>query len=148
MTPNMQTKTHEYLHENDLPELAREYAGLWLKPGTVVALHGDLGTGKTALVRAFIRMILDAPDMAVPSPTFTLLQQYDLPDLVIYHYDLYRMTNADELIELNWAQATAEGLVFVEWPERAGKLLPPHFAVHISDANAVDFRNITVAFQC
>lgn len=143
MTPQAQTKNHEYLQESGLPQFAREYAELWLKPGTIVALHGDLGAGKTALVRAFIREVLGAPDMPVPSPTFTLMQQYELPQLTIYHYDLYRLSDRSELAELNFDQACAEGLVFVEWPERAGKL-PPHFNVYISDGNDANTRSVTV----
>ncbi len=146
MTPLMQTKSHEYLQETDLPAFAREYAENWLKPGTVVALQGDLGAGKTAFVRAFLRAVSGTPDLMVPSPTFTLVQQYDLPQITIYHYDLYRMADSSELVELNWQQACSEGLVFVEWPERAGKMLPPHFNITITDGNSDATRNITVEF--
>lgn len=146
MTPQAQTKSHKYLQESDLPAFAREYAANWLKPGTVVALHGDLGAGKTAFVRAFIREVMGAPDMAVPSPTFTLMQQYELPDITIYHYDLYRLSDPSELGELNFDQACAEGLTFIEWPERAGKLLP-HYSVTITDGDKDDTRNITVEFM-
>jgi len=146
MTPAMQTKSHENLTESDLPALAREYAPLWLRPGIIVALHGDLGAGKTAFVRAFIREVCSASDMAVPSPTFTLVQEYALPEITIYHYDLYRMADASELMELNWQQACAEGLVFVEWPERAAGNLPPHFNFYITDGDSDNARRITVEF--
>jgi len=139
----MQTKTHQYLHETDLPELAREYAPLWLTPGTVVALHGDLGAGKTAFVRAFIREICGG-NIAVPSPTFTLVQPYETSVLTIYHYDLYRLTDASELTELNWTDALSNGLVFVEWPERAGNQMPPHWRVEITDGDNVDTRSIKI----
>jgi len=139
----MQTKTHQYLHETALPELAREYAPQWLKPGTVVALHGDLGAGKTAFVRAFIREICGA-ETAVPSPTFTLVQPYEADALTIYHCDLYRLSDMSELTELDWTDATSTGLVFVEWPERAGDQMPPHWRVEISDGDSDDTRSIKI----
>lgn len=140
----MQTKTYENLTEADLSALAADYAPLWLQPGTVVALHGDLGAGKTALVRAFIRHILGA-ETPVPSPTFTLVQPYETPDVTVSHYDLYRLSDASELGELNWEAATAEGLVFVEWPQRAGRALPRHhWQVEISDGHAADMRRVRI----
>jgi len=143
MTAGLQTKTPKYLHEADLPRLARDYAQLWLRPGTVVALHGDLGAGKTAFVRALVREILGA-EVPVPSPTFTIVQPYETPSLTIYHYDLYRLTNPSELAELGWQEAVANGLVLVEWPERAGNLLPPHWRVEITDGDAPDSRALEI----
>ena len=139
----MQTKTPLYLHESDLPGLARAYAPLWLQPGTVVALYGDLGAGKTAFVRAFLREILGA-ETAVPSPTFTIVQPYETQALTIYHYDLYRLSDVSELTELDWGTATAEGLVFVEWPERAECALPPHWRVEIIDGDSADTRRFVL----
>ncbi len=139
----MQTKTHQYLRETDLPQLAKSLAEQWLTPGTVVALHGDLGAGKTAFVRAFIRVVV-GEDIAVPSPTFTLVQPYETDNVTIYHYDLYRLSDVSELVELNWQAACAEGLVFVEWPERAGRALPPHWRVEISDGDSDDTRAIKI----
>lgn len=140
----MQTKTHQYLQENDLAAFAREYAPQWLRPGTVVALHGDLGAGKTALVRGFLRAVMQDNEMKVPSPTFTLVQEYEAPAITIYHYDLYRMADAGELTELNWQQATSDGLAFVEWPERAGAHLPPHWRVTIQDTERDNHRHVIV----
>jgi MurNAc alpha-1-phosphate uridylyltransferase len=139
----MQTKTYPNLRETDLPKLAAEYAPLWLRPGTVVALHGDLGMGKSAIVRAFIRHVIGA-DTAVPSPTFTLVQPYETDSVTIYHYDLYRLSSATELTELNWAAATLDGLVFVEWPERTGASLPQHWRIEIIDGDMPDTRNVKI----
>jgi tRNA threonylcarbamoyladenosine biosynthesis protein TsaE len=108
--------------ESATVELARRLAP-WLKAGDVVALHGDLGAGKTAFARALIRRLVGA-DEEVPSPTFTLVQTYGTPVGTIFHFDLYRIVSPDELTEIGWDEALAEGLTLVEWPGRAGRLLP------------------------
>jgi tRNA threonylcarbamoyl adenosine modification protein YjeE len=89
----------------------------------VVALEGDLGAGKTELARAVIRSLAGS-DIPVPSPTFTLLQAYDLPGLTVTHADLYRLADPSEVLELGLDEAWEQGAVLVEWPERAGDLLP------------------------
>lgn len=91
--------------------------------GDVIGLQGDLGAGKTEFARAMIRRRAGR-DITVPSPTYTLLQRYDLPGLAIWHFDLYRLKHAEEIWELGWEEALADGLSLVEWPERAGGLLP------------------------
>ena len=95
-----------------------------LAPGDVVALSGPLGSGKSALVRAIVRA-LGRPDEEVPSPTFTLVQTYDLPDFTLWHFDLYRIESPDEVAELGLEDALAGGVSMIEWPERAGPALPP-----------------------
>jgi tRNA threonylcarbamoyl adenosine modification protein YjeE len=96
-----------------------------LRPGDVLALEGDLGAGKTELARAVIRARAGA-DIPVPSPTFTLLQVYDLPGLTLTHADLYRLGGGDpaELAELGLEETWETGALLVEWPERALDLLP------------------------
>lgn len=94
-----------------------------LRPGDVVALGGDLGAEKTTLARALIRAAAGA-EVEVPSPTFTLVQIYDLPFGMLWHFDLYRLAGPEEVIELGWDEARAEGIALVEWPDRLGPLLP------------------------
>jgi tRNA threonylcarbamoyladenosine biosynthesis protein TsaE len=92
------------------------------RPGEVIALAGDLGAGKTAFARAFIRARAGG-DIDVPSPTFTLVQTYDLPGGPIWHVDLYRTERAAEARELGLDEALADAVVLVEWPERLGSPL-------------------------
>ncbi|HTV90466.1 MAG TPA: tRNA (adenosine(37)-N6)-threonylcarbamoyltransferase complex ATPase subunit type 1 TsaE [Stellaceae bacterium] len=92
------------------------------RSGDVIALRGELGAGKTCFARAFIRA--RGGNEAVPSPTFTLVQTYDLPDARVWHLDLYRLRAAEEAWELGIEEAFEDGISLIEWPERLGTLLP------------------------
>ncbi|MGF9695072.1 tRNA (adenosine(37)-N6)-threonylcarbamoyltransferase complex ATPase subunit type 1 TsaE [Rhizobium sp. 0TCS1.26] len=100
-----------------------EDLALALKPGDCLALSGDLGAGKSTLARAFLRAMADDPDLEVPSPTFTLVQSYELR-IPVAHFDLYRLGDASELEELGFDEALADGICLVEWPELADAALP------------------------
>jgi tRNA threonylcarbamoyladenosine biosynthesis protein TsaE len=111
----------------DLPDerataaLARRVSAL-AEPGDVIALKGDLGAGKTTFARAFIRARGGGEE--VPSPTFTLLQTYELDPTVVWHFDLYRLRYPEEAWELGIEEAFNGGISLIEWPERLGPLLP------------------------
>jgi tRNA threonylcarbamoyladenosine biosynthesis protein TsaE len=95
-----------------------------LKPRDVVALQGGLGVGKTTLARAILRAASGDPALIVPSPTFTLVEVYDTPVGVFWHFDLYRLEEPEQVFELGWEEARADGVALVEWAERLGTLLP------------------------
>jgi len=108
-----------------------------LAVGDAVALEGDLGAGKTTLARAILHALGVAEE--VPSPTFTLVQQYDTPTLTVRHFDLYRVASEAEIAELGLDDALDEGAALIEWPERAGAHLPAdalHVALTITAATA------------
>ena len=94
-----------------------------LQVGDIIALYGTLGVGKTAFTRFLIQSLCGEHE-EVPSPTFTLLQTYDADDFSIYHYDLYRLKQSDEVFELGIEDAFYDGVSLIEWPEKMGKILP------------------------
>ena len=87
--------------------------------GWIVLFQGDLGAGKSTLARAMLRELGHAG--AVPSPTYTLVEPYELPAGIIYHIDLYRIAGLVELEYLGWHDLR-DGLILLEWPERAPEL--------------------------
>jgi len=102
--------------------LARRLAAL-ARTGDIIALEGDLGCGKTVFARAFIQSICSS-DTEVPSPTFTLVQTYEQQDVLVYHFDLYRLEVPEEAFELGIDDAFADGISLIEWPDRITEYLP------------------------
>jgi tRNA threonylcarbamoyl adenosine modification protein YjeE len=109
--------------ESDTLQLAEDLAAI-LKPGDLLCLSGDLGAGKSTFSRALIRNMADDPDLEVPSPTFTLVQPYDLPRLPLAHFDLYRLEEPEEIEELGLEEILEDSAALIEWPEMAKDLLP------------------------
>lgn len=96
--------------------------GRALRAGDCVALRGDLGAGKTTLVRGLVQACLG--DIDVPSPTYTLIQTYDLPDYELWHCDLYRLDAPEDAYELGLMEAMLDAVCIIEWPDKLGGLLP------------------------
>ena len=115
-----------------------------LRPGDLVALEGDLGAGKSELARATIRALAGA-EIEVPSPSFTLVQRYDLADLPVVHADLYRLADPEEVHELGLDEALQTGALLVEWPERAADLLPAdRLTIRLAVADGSDGRTAVI----
>jgi tRNA threonylcarbamoyladenosine biosynthesis protein TsaE len=102
--------------EQATSELGARLAAV-LHPGDVVTLTGPLGVGKTALARGVLQALGHQGE--VPSPSFSIVQPYDELDLPVWHVDLFRIENPEEMEELG-LDAAEEGVLLVEWPERAG----------------------------
>ncbi len=116
-----------------------------LEPGDLVTLSGDLGAGKTTFARALIRYLAGDDTIEVPSPTFTLMQSYELPRFALVHADLYRLSGAAELAELGFDDLPDATVVVMEWPDRAAGFLPPDrldVAFTLVPALGPDVRNV------
>lgn len=97
---------------------------LLIGPGDVITLSGDLGAGKTAAARAMIRYLAGDDALEVPSPTFTLVQGYELSSFAVVHADLYRVDDPRELEEIGLSPLPEGAIALIEWPDRAPGLLP------------------------
>src|ERR1700694_2616532 len=118
-----------------------------LEPGDLVTLSGDLGAGKTTFARALIRYLASDTSIEVPSPTFTLMQIYDLPQFPLVHADLYRLSGSAELAELGFDDLPEGAVVLVEWPDRAAGFLPPDridVALTLAPKLKLEFRHARV----
>jgi tRNA threonylcarbamoyladenosine biosynthesis protein TsaE len=112
----------------ELPSLAATEAlaaavAALARAGDAILLEGELGAGKTAFARAFLRTAAGDPVLEVPSPTFTLVQSYVTLIGVVHHFDLWRLEGPGGLAELGWEEAH-DGIVVLEWPDRLGPLRP------------------------
>jgi tRNA threonylcarbamoyladenosine biosynthesis protein TsaE len=114
-----------------------------LQPGTVVALDGPLGAGKTRLVQA-VATALGVPVGTVTSPTFVLINEYSQGRLPVYHFDAYRLRDTDEFAELGPDEYFfGEGVCFVEWASRISEMMPAdrlEIRIEIGDATVRQFR--------
>lgn len=102
-----------------------------LKGGDAILLVGEIGAGKSVLSRAIIQTRLTALDRMedVPSPTFTLVQTYELDDVALWHCDLYRLTDPAEIEALGLDEAFETAITLIEWPDRLGDHVPPEALV-------------------
>ena len=111
--------------------LARRFAAE-LKPGDVVCLEGDLGAGKTTFTQGLAAAL--GVSGRVTSPTFCIVQEHQSPDVLLVHVDLYRLHGEEDVEAMGWEDYLSRGaIIAVEWPERAGALLPSsahHVAFH------------------
>ena len=111
--------------------------------GDVIGLIGDLGMGKTAFARAFINARVG--DVEVPSPTFTIVQVYEFSDINVYHFDLYRIEETEELFELGIEDAFTDGISLIEWPDRMDTYLPSdRLDIIFSSVSSENTRQVTL----
>lgn len=112
-----------------------------------IALYGDLGVGKTAFVRGFVREI--APKALVKSPTFTLVNEYRSDGISIFHFDMYRIEDEDGLYSIGFYDYLDKGICITEWTENIEFALPDNYlkvTIEKNDPNIPESRCITIEF--
>jgi tRNA threonylcarbamoyladenosine biosynthesis protein TsaE len=127
------SRSYRFKSAEDTARFAAALA-LALGPGDVILLGGGLGAGKTHFARVLIQARLATIGAVedVPSPTFTLVQTYDAGEVELWHADLYRLSGADEAVELGLDEAMDSAICLIEWPDRLDDLTP-------ADALRLDF---------
>lgn len=111
--------------------------GATLSPGTIVAMYGDLGAGKTAFIRGLAQGL--QLNVRVSSPTFTIVNEY-LGRIPLFHFDMYRLKSADELFDIGWDDyLERDGVCAVEWSENVEDAFPPEtIRIKIDKINETD----------
>ena len=106
--------------ESDTANLAKEFSK-FLKKGDVVFFYGEIGVGKTTLIRHLINNFQNDNNVLlseVPSPTFNILNEYEIKNLTIEHYDLFRIKNINESKNIGLLESKADVITLIEWPEK------------------------------
>ena len=137
--------TRETWSDQETEAFAAELAAK-AEPGTVICLDGDLGTGKTVFARGFARGLgITEP---VVSPTFTILHGYEGGRLPMWHFDVYRIVDPDEMYEIGYEDCFfGDGVSLVEWASQISELIPEdavHVTIRKDPAKGFDYREITV----
>lgn len=118
-----------------------------LKSGDTILLNGPVGAGKTHFARAFIKALL-VNDEDVPSPTFTLVQTYDSLRGEVWHADLYRLSEEQEIEELGLSDAMIDAICLIEWPDRLGSYAPDDaLNITLTPSEALDHRTIEAKWE-
>lgn len=137
---------HEYITENEdeTIKLGEKLAGL-LKNGDILAVTGDLGSGKTALVKGVARGL--SIEEYITSPTFTLVHSYRSPSVTLHHFDVYRVSGEEELFDIGFEEYLYGGdICVIEWADLIRPLLPPQTKwIHLERTrNGTDERKISI----
>jgi len=143
LVPALAADSRLVLDEEELRQWGIRFGQAAVAP-LVVTLSGDLGAGKTTLAQAICAGY--GVSDAVTSPTYALVQEYLSPRSVVYHIDLYRLESVKQLTNIGWDEiVSGNGLVIIEWPERAGERLPPHVPIALEYEPGDPTRRILLA---
>ena len=129
--------------ENETKELAKKIAKD-LKPGDVIVLTGELGSGKTKFTEGFLSYFNLENELS--SPTFNIVNEYDTPNFPIYHFDVYRLEDIDEFYAIGGEEYFSSGICIIEWGEKIEEALPPSYLKISFSRNSENesIRNITI----
>ena len=127
-------------------EIAKNFSKV-LKKGDVVFFHGEIGVGKTTFIRYLINCIQIKNDLnltEVTSPTFNLVNEYDVGGFIVQHYDLFRLTNSDEIKNIGLLENYKEILTLVEWPEKIEKKIKNRIDLFFKYGDDVNKRFLSI----
>jgi tRNA threonylcarbamoyl adenosine modification protein YjeE len=144
VVPPLAARSRVALSRLELERWAESF-GRAARPPVIIAISGELGSGKTTFVQAMCRGYGVRED--VTSPSFAIVHRYHAPLSPVFHLDLYRLTRPSELQNIGWDEiVTSHALVLVEWPERAGEHLPPdHVPIALEHIPGDDSRRLLLA---
>jgi len=143
LLPPLAAHGHLALTEAELVDWGRRL-GRQINPPLIVTLDGDLGAGKTTLARAICEGYGVTEE--VTSPTFAIVHVYEAPKSPVHHVDLYRLDGSRDLQNIGWDDLVqADALLLLEWPERAGKLLPAHLSIQLRYVDGDPARRVLYA---
>ena len=132
--------------EVDTIKLAKKFSQI-LKKGDVVFLYGEIGVGKTTFIKHVINNFQKNNDVKlteVTSPTFNLVNEYDSGDLIIHHYDLFRLKNIQEINNIGLLENIKKNLTLIEWPEKIEKMIKNRISLFFEYENDYDRRFIKI----
>ncbi|MBI4548852.1 MAG: tRNA (adenosine(37)-N6)-threonylcarbamoyltransferase complex ATPase subunit type 1 TsaE [Ignavibacteriae bacterium] len=137
------SQTFKTCSEEETIERGVEFARQ-LQRGDVVALTGDLGTGKTRFIQGICKGL--GVQEHVASPTFTIVNQYDAHGIIVYHCDFYRVHSVADIRDVGFEEyVSSGGICLIEWAEKAHQLLPAQrYDVHLRLGNDEQIREITI----
>ena len=123
-----------------------------VRAGDTLLLFGDVGSGKTFFSRLLIQKMMKKQGAKledIPSPTFAIIQVYDTLLPSVWHLDLYRLSNSEEIIDLDLENALEKGVCLIEWPEKMGAYAPQrNISITLEQTEgAYDLRNISLEFN-
>ena len=137
---------YETMSPKETFELGKKI-GLEAKAGEIICLDGDLGVGKTVFTQGFAKGL--GNDEAVNSPTFTIIQEYDEGRLPLYHFDVYRIGDPEEMYEIGYEDYFyGQGVCLIEWAKLIEELIPDEAKIVLIEKNlenGLDYRKITVS---
>ena len=137
---------YETMSPKETFELGKK-TGLEAKAGEIICLDGDLGVGKTVFTQGFAKGL--GIDEAVNSPTFTIIQEYDEGRLPLYHFDVYRIGDPEEMYEIGYEDYFyGQGVCLIEWAKLIEELIPDEAKIVLIEKdleNGLDYRKITVS---
>ena len=130
----------------DTENLSKKFTKI-IKPGDIIFLHGEIGTGKTTFVRFFINYLENKNKIKnsdVLSPTFNIVYDYDVGNLKILHYDLYRLKNYKDISQLGMFEISNDSIKIVEWPELIESKPKDRIDIQFQYSKLIDSRKIKI----